>query len=219
MLPPNQPQNNVIWCYGCSYTKYSWPTWADCLGLCHSVFNAGWSGCGNDRIYYLFCQDLFSNKIQPGHRVVIQWTSPLRWDYLLDSGEWTADGNLYQPKMDHWNTVRDYYNIDYEIHRWRNHSESVSSLCKSRGIILLEMSMESADHTRNYIIEDLINIEGDYCFKDNGKDWHPTLLQHYHIGKKISDSWSLKYPEIDKIHDLDLQIRSETIFHNKHWSF
>ena len=72
-----------LFTFGCSFTLYNWPTWADLLGLQYSeAYNWGCPGLGNRGILErLFECDARMN-FKPSDTIIIQWSSYLRHDYM-----------------------------------------------------------------------------------------------------------------------------------------
>jgi len=84
----------MIYIDGCSYSNYYWPTWADIIQKSHpQVINLATSGSGNERIFFNLVQNL--NKIQPGCKVILQWSSYPRLDYWHKPMKWESKGNRY----------------------------------------------------------------------------------------------------------------------------
>lgn len=73
-----------LFTFGCSFTKYAWPTWADFLGLEFDEFeNWGLMGIGNVGIANRITECIIKNSINENDTVIIQWTGHLRNDYHL----------------------------------------------------------------------------------------------------------------------------------------
>jgi len=85
-----------LFTFGCSFTNYSWPTWADFLGLEFDYFeNWGVPGIGNVAIANRVTECFVKNNITPEDTVVIQWSNYLRNDYHLfeDANNRDLDNN------------------------------------------------------------------------------------------------------------------------------
>ena len=80
--------------FGCSFTNYAWPTWADYLGRnIGEYYNFGGSGSGNMLIFQQFIQCMKKYEFTENDLVIIQWTNTTREDRYID-GEWRRNGNL-----------------------------------------------------------------------------------------------------------------------------
>ena len=93
-----------LFTFGCSFTNYAWPTWADFLGLEFEYFeNWGVPGIGNIAIANRVAECFVKNNITEDDVVIIQWTSHIRHDYHLFSEEtgkyaansWKTKGSIF----------------------------------------------------------------------------------------------------------------------------
>ena len=97
-----------IFAFGCSFTEYLWPTWADIIGRSFSqqhgyeYYNFGNSGSGN---YYILNSLFWADKkynFSTDDIIMIMWSSWNREDrYILDynwnpdlRGQWTKEGGI-----------------------------------------------------------------------------------------------------------------------------
>lgn len=82
--------------FGCSYTQYNWPTWADIVGHQSNYFeNWGQSGAGNHFILNSVMECHQRNRINQDDLVIVMWTFPTREDRFV-RGKWLTPGNVYQ---------------------------------------------------------------------------------------------------------------------------
>lgn len=92
-----------LFTFGCSFTKYNWPTWADLLGLHCNVFNWGHPGVGNRAILERLVEAYTYQQISQDDVVIIQWSHINRHDYARpdikenDSKMWKTKGNIFSP--------------------------------------------------------------------------------------------------------------------------
>lgn len=99
--------------FGCSFTQYSWPTWADILGRDYEHFeNWGSAGAGNHFIFYSLIEAIGRRKIAAGDTVGIMWTSTHREDRFI-KGKWQLTGSVYcsslpQEYIDNWTDSNHY---------------------------------------------------------------------------------------------------------------
>jgi len=78
--------------FGCSFTKYKWPTWADILGKSFEISsNFGKEGVGNVYIFHTLVDAIIKENINSDDLVVIQWTNFARKDQFVDG--WQHSGN------------------------------------------------------------------------------------------------------------------------------
>lgn len=73
----------MIYTFGCSVTKWYWPTWADWLSVYKGpVTNLAFKGYGNDNIYWTLFETL--PKIKKDDHVIIMWSQSHRLNYWYD---------------------------------------------------------------------------------------------------------------------------------------
>jgi hypothetical protein len=70
--------------FGCSFTKYYWPTWADIIGSnFQQYYNYGHQGVSNKFIFATVIQAIHEHNINNNDVVMICWTGSERLDLLL----------------------------------------------------------------------------------------------------------------------------------------
>ncbi len=206
----NQLPRRSIAVIGCSFTNYVWPSYADVL----EADNYGLSGIGNDRIWYTLLHLYKTKQLELYDGIVIQWTSPYRFDYRTPCGWTPNDGNISTSvqNADIWKNIQGWYNETYELERTENFILASKALIKDVGIKSYHMSMTDD-------VDALVNLSNlkkrfqlRYSFKKAPwtnkpfNDEHPTLLAHIEIAKHIANYFSLK---------LDKKIIKKCInFHN-----
>lgn len=71
-----------LFTFGCSFTKYCWPTWADFLGSDFEYFeNWGMPGIGNRAILERILECHSKMRFNEADTVIVQWSTHLRHDY------------------------------------------------------------------------------------------------------------------------------------------
>ena len=92
--------------FGCSFTGYNWPTWADIIGQeIPEYYNYGVSGAGN---FYIFHCVLSADQLYhftPDDLIMVKWTNVHREDRFVDElrtkdgyaqiNKWLTPGNIY----------------------------------------------------------------------------------------------------------------------------
>lgn len=97
-----------LFTFGCSFTSYMWPTWADILGREFDEFqNWGRHGAGNHYIFNSLNECHARNKINENDTVIIMWSSTCREDRYLGE-DWLLVGNIYNQKFYNKKFVKDY---------------------------------------------------------------------------------------------------------------
>lgn len=84
-----------LFTFGCSFTQYRWPTWADILGRQFAHFeNWGRIGAGTQFIFNSLIECHLKNQLGPEDTVGIMWTNIAREDRYVN-GEWLTPGSIY----------------------------------------------------------------------------------------------------------------------------
>lgn len=88
-----------LFTFGCSFTSWVWPTWADILineykerGL--EGYNFGRCGAGNQYIYIKIIEADRKYKFTEEDTVIVEWTTMQREDRFAN-GRWQTPGNIY----------------------------------------------------------------------------------------------------------------------------
>ena len=89
-----------LFTFGCSFSRWLWPTWADLLATEFDEFqNYGINGVGNKCIAERVSECLLLNDLTSHDTVIVQWTDYHRFDFhrldLLDSSNWACSGNIH----------------------------------------------------------------------------------------------------------------------------
>ena len=108
-------QPKRLFTFGCSFTHYSWGTWANCLAKelePIEFINLGRSGSGNQYIFNMVMQADSIYNFTHEDLVVVQWTNVCREDrYVpqLGDGGWHTPGNIYSQQTYDNDFVRKYF--------------------------------------------------------------------------------------------------------------
>lgn len=87
-------ENKRFFAYGCSFTHYAWPTWADLLGRQYTeYFNYGQAGAGNQFIFNALMESDEHHKIAKNDLVIVQWSCSSREDRYT-RGKWICPGGI-----------------------------------------------------------------------------------------------------------------------------
>lgn len=88
-------QYKRLFTFGCSMTRYRWPTWADILSQEIPEFhNYGQSGGGNLYIANSLIEANFKHKFTEDDLVIVMWSSTTREDRYINH-RWETPGNIY----------------------------------------------------------------------------------------------------------------------------
>ena len=82
--------------FGCSFTKYYWPTWADLIRLeIPNSYQYAQVGAGNFYIYQSIIEAIIKHNIQKDDLVLVMFSNVTREDRYTKSEGWITPGNLF----------------------------------------------------------------------------------------------------------------------------
>jgi hypothetical protein len=91
-----------LFTFGCSYTSYSWPTWANLLSIDYDEFyNWGLAGLGNRAIAERVMEAHQRHTFTKDDLIIIQWSSHLRNDWFHEHAmperrsNWKTAGSIF----------------------------------------------------------------------------------------------------------------------------
>jgi hypothetical protein len=105
--------------FGCSFTKYSWPTWADIISVDLDIPYENWamSGIGNVGIFHRMVEADLKNNFREDDLIMSLWSSWPREDrYLLD--HWQTHGNIFN---------NDFYNDSFIKKYWSSKNDIIKN--------------------------------------------------------------------------------------------
>jgi len=82
--------------FGCSFTQYCWPTWADIIGEEFTTYyNYGKCGAGNFFIFQSLTEAIVKHNINQDDLVMVMFSNVTREDRFVKKRGWITPGNLY----------------------------------------------------------------------------------------------------------------------------
>ena len=214
-----------IFTFGCSYTKYKWPTWADILR--HSlgdnvVFNYAHSGAGIGQIMYNIQMANSKHNFDPNtDKIVIQWTQFSREDRYIDN-KWSAGGGLPNAVFDK-DWVKKYHDTDFDYIRSLTIIKTVNAAYRDlikyqyhwglhEGISNPKvLTSDMQKYLRDLHIKDFPGINDvytEYPLYKGIKDWHPSVYGHLEKAKKIAEALNVNISENTKKVFLELDAQN-----------
>jgi hypothetical protein len=195
--------------FGCSWTNFIWPTYADIIAwdLELPFENWGKMGCGNQAIQSRLAECDMINNITKDDLVLLQWSSWTREDRYLN-GQWHCGGNLLNNSFYTDDFIERYWSWENDVIR---NSTIIHTTQKAyKDIITYEMSMTAfpgmtnntdilpwLSKVKNKLYPNHNKVENFYkshvhmppCFsftnnsQYNGKckDQHPDILCHLRV--------------------------------------
>ena len=100
-MPNIKQQQGTLYTFGCSLTRYHWPTWADILGQSFENGFRNWAnrGAGNRQILERLTECFTKTHFQAKDVIIVQWTDHHRFDFhkwdqdMTES--WYPGGNVF----------------------------------------------------------------------------------------------------------------------------
>lgn len=104
-----------LFVFGCSFSSYLWPSWADLLSKNFNYYeNWALAGTGNKAIFLRLTEFLSKNELTKNDTVIIQWTSHLRNDFYTQ--EWYTERKPLAWKT--YGSIFSYLNQDIYDKKW-----------------------------------------------------------------------------------------------------
>ena len=114
-----------LFTFGCSFTKYKWPSWADIIGTNYEIHhNFGYPGAGNYYIALKLYETDLNYKINKDDDVLIMLSSVNRFDiYDERINRFNLNGNIYNSEHifgkkfvnEIWNDTHSIYNTWFSV--------------------------------------------------------------------------------------------------------
>jgi len=141
---------NRFFAFGCSFTNYKWPTWADILAREFNYYeNWGQQGGGNSFIFYSLMECITRNKITKDDTIIIMWSTIVREDRYLKN-HWVTPGCIYTQNVYSKDFVDKFADpIGYFIRDCANIS-AANCILKSIGCNYHFLSMTPIDTVNDY---------------------------------------------------------------------
>lgn len=111
-----------LFTFGCSFTSYMWPTWANIIAYDKELelYNFGLAGLGNVGIQHRILEADIKHKFTPDDKIMILWSSFSRED-RFDNGMWKAHGSVF-------NTGSPYNNRTWLTNHWSMQNDLVKNM-------------------------------------------------------------------------------------------
>lgn len=225
---------NRFFAFGCSYTNYLWPTWADIIArdLGIEYHNYGRAGFGNVAIECEILRADIEHKLTKNDLVIIMWSHWNREDRYI-AGEWKPRGNIFTNDFYDRPFIKKYWDFDNDIIK---NSTSIIVINKAyQGIISFQSSImppgdfESKKYHKDKNSNDLFRFYSPYLpkavFTYNDPyyfDGHPSIESYLgYVEKEIYPSLGFTLKDSTRkifqdLHTMIKNIDEDTKIKNKH---
>ena len=207
-----------IFAFGCSFTKYYWPTWADIINfdLDTEFHNLGLSGIGNVAILHLMLECDLKHQFKSNDVILVNWSSWHREDRLKNGSTWTQRGSVLHS-----------YDQSFIGKYWCEHNDIVKNtsaiiMANRMFNINFQSHMIDFDNYTNvsdeyqYLFDKLptafmFDIENNSKFNNKIKDAHPDVMCHLQHVKKIYNGIGLviNTRTVDYYNELQKHVETE----------
>jgi hypothetical protein len=104
--------------FGCSFTRYAWPTWADILHHTNDIPVMNWAlpGIGNQGIVNLMLECDLKHKFTDEDLILVMWTSWTREDRFLNN-RWKNVGSVFGGHFYDKKFINQYWDWDNDVIR------------------------------------------------------------------------------------------------------
>lgn len=200
--------------FGCSFTQYYWPTWADIIAenLDIEFHNFGVCGIGNVGIMHqLLIADLKYN-LNKDDLIIVGWTYWNRED-RYNNNRWLAVGNIFNNHYYDKNFIKKYWFADNDIVKnytaiilanrsfditYQFHIDDYHSLIDEYeneiNDTIEQFSMYEKMMPKKNIFENKYNLQFQNCITDH----HPDILCHQQHSEKILSTLGLNISDKTK---------------------
>ena len=208
--------------FGCSLTRYEWPTWVDVISCDLNIPNQNWgmSGLGNVGIFHRMVECDLKNNFNAEDLIITLWSSWTREDRYLEN-VWEAHGNVFNNHLYNKNFLSNYWSMENDIIK---NSTAIIAANKMfnlnfQGHIQLPATFESNAkslsvqetclfdfYKQHFSIDNIFDTTSVSEYNSILRDSHPDLLQHLsYVKEKI-------YPKLG----LSLKLETITLCNNLH---
>jgi hypothetical protein len=229
-----------LFTFGCSFTQYMWPTWANIVAYDMNIefYNFALAGLGNVGIQHRIVEADVKYNFQEDDIVLIMWTSWCRED-RIKHGKWMPSGSVLYHQNDVYDQkfVKKYWDYGNDIVKNCTAIITANKLYKNNikwqssgfPFFFTELSRPAGTqherviykmYKKNMPVLDHVDIiKKDYhstAFNGNIKDMHPDVKEHLSIVENyVYEKLNLTLKQETKDEFFKIQTYIEKYFKNK----
>ena len=189
-----------IFTFGCSFTRYLWPTWADIINydLDNQSHNWGICGIGNIAILHKMLECDLKHTFDSNDIILVNWSSWHREDRLVNPGLWQEGGNVFNNHNFDKSFISKYWNEHNDI------VQTVSAIIMANKMFNINFQSHMTDFDtykdisdkHNYLFDNLpktiiFDVTNNSRFDNKTHDSHPDVCCHINHVNTIYNSIGL----------------------------
>lgn len=195
-----------LFTFGCSFTQFVWPTWADIIAHDLGIFYENWgiSGTGNVCIASKILECDLKNNFCDSDLILVNWSSFHREDRIIN-GCWEQGGSIFNNDNYDQKFIQKFWNYDNDIVKncsaiiWTNKIYNInyqSHMIDYEGVS--ENGKKIYDfskyefYLKNLPVKKLFDTSNNSQFNNRIDDGHPDILCHLQHVNKIYDELNIK---------------------------
>jgi hypothetical protein len=204
-----------VFTFGCSFTNWIWPTWADIIAVQTGlpVYNGALAGLGNVGISYRMYEYDMKYNFTPDDLILVMWTGWSREDRYLNN-QWKLCGNIFNNDFYDKHFIKKYWSWENDI------IKNASSIAMSNRAFTIAENFSCWAYTDVEIgkevryetdIKDtyvkhlpepiLFKFNESYNFNKKCFDGHPDIVNHVDFyNNNISNKFN--FPRVEQTNQL-----------------
>lgn len=123
-----------IFTFGCSFTNWVWPTWANILLYQNDGINFGYGGAGLEHTLHSIIECDRKYNFTENDIVIVMYTTPIRWDLILGDNtlKWICMGQTIT--SDYIKYLDELYSIEGLIYKSLNNVLIIDNYLKNKNV-------------------------------------------------------------------------------------
>lgn len=202
-----------LFTFGCSFTNYKWPTWAEIAGKDNAFEyfeNWGQVGAGNFFIFNSIIECNKKHQFTKDDTVIVMWSGVTRVDTYKDN-EWDTPGNMFN--ADKWRgSIINHYDFRGLLIRDMSLISATKDILSKSGANFIFLSMLPFNCCNDTTAETVTNCDDVLEFyQDEIKNIRPSVLEVV-----FNNSWNTRH-DMPQDEILSEQEKNYTVFQGAGW--
>jgi hypothetical protein len=187
-----------IFTFGCSFTNFIWPTWANIIAYDLDLPTQNWgvAGMGNEGIFCRMLECDLRNKFTERDLILVLWSSWTREDRFIDRC-WKSYGDVYNYGFFDKNFIKKYWSMSNDIIKNSTYILSANKMydIKFQGHIsplsYKNMDLDPIEKTMINLYDQHLPQENIFEYKNDPdflliiEDPHPSIMSHLLYVKNV----------------------------------